>query len=117
MNDYKGDFVDKLSLKQTIQSLTSKNFSEMIEVIEKDITPMLTSYDEAEISELSLLITILTFLTDDDLYTSRNVDIVKEYLTYNTELTGTEINTMVKPDFLRFAIVEILKRKEKNDGT
>ncbi len=113
MNDYKGDFVDKLSLKQTIQSLTSKNFSEMIEVIEKDITPMLTSYDEAEISELSLLITILTFLTDDDLYTSRNVDIVKEYLTNNTDLTGIEINTMTKPDFLRLAIVEILKRGKK----
>lgn len=113
MNDYKGDFVDKLSLKQTIQSLTSKNFSEMIEVIEKDITPMLTSYDEAEISELSLLITILTFLTDDDLYTSRNVDIVKEYLTNNTDFTGIEINTMTKPDFLRLAIVEILKRGKK----
>ena len=113
MNDYKGDFVDKLNLKQTIQSLTSKNFSEMIEVIEKDITPMLTSYDEAEISELSLLITILTFLTDDDLYTSRNVDIVKEYLTNNTDLTGIEINTMTKPDFLRLAIVEILKRGKK----
>ena len=113
MNDYKGDLVNKLSLKQTIKSLTSKNFSEMIEVIEKDITPMLTSYDEAEISELSLLITILTFLTDDDLYTSRNVDIVKEYLTNNTDLTGIEINTMTKPDFLRLAIVEILKRGKK----
>lgn len=116
MNDFKRDLVSKLSLKQTIKSLTSKNFSEMIEIIKKDITPMLTSYDEAEISELSLLITILTFLTDEDLYTKRNAAIVKEYLTYNTEFTGIEINTMVKPEFLRFAIVEILKRKEENNG-
>lgn len=113
MNDFKRDFVGKLSLKQTIKSLTSKNFSEMIEIIKKDITPMLTSYDNSEISELSLLITILTFLTDDDLYTNRNVDIVKEYLTNNTDLTGIEINTMTKPEFLRLAIVEILKRGKK----
>lgn len=116
MNEFKGNLVSKLSLKQTIKSLTSKNFSEMIEIIKKDITPMLTSYDEAEISELSLLITILTFLTDNELHTSRNVDIVKEYLTYNTDLTGIEINTMTKPDFLRFAIVKILNRKEENNG-
>lgn len=113
MSILKGDLVSKLSLKQTIKTLTDKNFSEMIEIIKKDITPMLASYDEAEIFELSLLITILTFLTDDDLYTSHNVDIVKEYLTNNTDFTGIEINTMTKPDFLRLAIVKILERGRK----
>ena len=110
------NILNKIKLQQTIKTFTRENFSEMVELIKKDITPMLTSFDEAEIFELSVLITILFFLTDNKLYTEHNVDIVKEYLTYTTDLTSVDINTMTKPDFLRFAIVEILNRKEKNNG-
>ncbi len=99
----------------TISSLTADNFSDIVENCRADIRPMVKGLDESGISELSMMIAALQFLTSKEMkgHEKHNVLVLKDYLKKNTDLTLDEIEVFIKPSFLRYAILEMVKKDNR----
>lgn len=100
---------------KAIGELTSDNFADMVDNCKADIRPMLSSLNESELHETALFITSLDFLTNDIVqkHKKRNVLVLKDYLKKYTPLCLDDIETFVKPDYLRFAILRMVEINNK----
>ena len=119
MKNNNGQQLSKL-MHRAIQSLSADNFSDMVDNCKADIRSMVSGFNESELVELATMITSLLFLTSDIMkgHEYRNRLVIKDYLKQTIDLTIDEIETFVKPDFLRYAILELLNNKsnQKEDN-
>ena len=100
-------------MKETIDKLTTENFVDMIENVKADSRKRLKHLSESDLNDYSLFTVAFIFLTNNKYKRPRNIFIVRDYLKQNG-YTLTEIETLVKPDFLKYAMLRMIEKDDKN---
>ena len=100
-------------MKETLDELTTENFEDVIENVKTDERKRLKYLCESDLTDYSFFVVAFSLLTNNKFKRPRNILIIKDYLKKNG-YTLSEIETLVKPDFLKYAMLRMIEKDDKN---